>query len=277
MTEKVVEEEAIANPYNMNKDWHNGEDKEFISADTLFFEESKKATPSNEATPTKESQSAEANYKKRYDDLKKHYDNKVNQFKQREQELLAEAKIAAPGYKAPKSVEELEDFRKKHPDLYETVESVAHMQSEQQIAEIRQELITIKQREAAISKQEAEVALRERHPDFEDIRGDENFHAWAKEQPDEIQKWIYKNPDNVALASRAIDLYKVENGIAQSSKKPVRSTGSAADMVSTKTKTIDTKQPKIWTEREIARMSVDQYDKYEKDINLAISEGRVVK
>ena len=48
-------------------------------------------------------------------------------------------------------------------------------------------------------------------------------------------------------------------------------------MVSTKTKTIDTKQPKIWTEREIARMSVDQYDKYEKDINLAISEGRVVK
>jgi hypothetical protein len=72
-------------------------------------------------------------------------------------------------------------------------------------------------------------------------------------------------------------LYKIENGIAQSSKKPSKPLGSAADMVSTKTKTIDTKQPKIWSEREISRMSVDQYDKYEKEINLAISEGRVVK
>ena len=53
--------------------------------------------------------------------------------------------------------------------------------------------------------------------------------------------------------------------------------GSAADMVSTKTKTIDTKQPRIWTEREIAKMSIAEFDKYEDDINQAISEGRVTK
>lgn len=277
MTETVSVEEPKANPYNMNKEWHDQEDKPFVSADTLFFEQPKEATPSKkEATPQKESAS-DTNYKKRYDDLKKHYDNKVSQFKQREQELLAEAKAAAPGYKAPKSIEELEEFRKKHPDLYETVESVAHMQSEQQISDIRQELVTIKQREADIARKEAETALRERHPDFEDIRGDESFHAWAKSQPQEIQNWIYKNSNDASLASRAIDLYKIENGISQSIKKSPKSQGSAADMVSTKTKTIDTKQPKIWTEREIARMSVDQFDKYEKEINLAISEGRVTK
>lgn len=279
MTEAATNvEEPKANPYNMNKDWHNQEDKPFVSADTLFFEEPKKATPvEKDETPPKDKASADANYKKRYDDLKKHYDSKVSQFKQREQELLAEAKAATPGYKAPKSIEELEEFRKKHPDLYETVESVAHIQSEQQIADIREELITIKQREAAITRKEAETALRERHPDFEDLRGSEEFHTWAKSQPDEIQNWIYKNPDNATLASRAIDLYKVENGIAQSAKPKSKSAGSAADMVSTKTKTIDTKQPKIWTEREIARMTVDQYDKYEQEINLAISEGRVIK
>ena len=48
-------------------------------------------------------------------------------------------------------------------------------------------------------------------------------------------------------------------------------------MVSTKTTAVDAQQPKIWTEREIAAMSLDQFDKYEEEINLAVSEGRVVK
>ena len=62
----------------------------------------------------------------------------------------------------------------------------------------------------------------------------------------------------------AIDLYKLENGINQTTKQPKqqRSQGSAADMVSTKTTSVDAKQPKIWTEREIAAMSLDQFDKH---------------
>ena len=51
--------------------------------------------------------------------------------------------------------------------------------------------------------------LKQRHPDFEDLRGDDDFHAWAKEQPGKFD-WIYNNPDNVTLASKAIDLYKLE-------------------------------------------------------------------
>ena len=41
--------------------------------------------------------------------------------------------------------------------------------------------------------------------------------------------------------------------------------------------TVDAGQPKIWTEREIAAMSLDQFDKYEEDIKQAMMEGRVVK
>ena len=49
-------------------------------------------------------------------------------------------------------------------------------------------------------------------------------------------------------------------------------------MVSTKTTTVDAAQPKkVWTEREIAAMSLDQFDKLEEEINQAVSEGRVVK
>jgi len=278
MTEQVIEKEENANPYNMKKEWHNQEDKPFVNADdTLFFDNSveEQATIEDDTPADKPKRT---NYKKRYDDLKKHYDSKVAEFKQREQELLAEAREVAPEYKAPKSVEELESFKKKYPDLYETVETVAHMRSEQQIADIRQEMLNIKKREADITRKEAETALKARHPDFEEIRNDENFHAWVKEQPNELQSWVYKNSNNADLASRAIDLYKLENGIPQSkTSQPRKKASSAADMVSTKTKSVDTREPKIWTEREIARMSMDQFDKYEDEINQAISEGRVIK
>jgi len=48
-------------------------------------------------------------------------------------------------------------------------------------------------------------------------------------------------------------------------------------MVSTKTTSVDAKQPKVWTEREIAAMSLDQFDKFEEEIKQAMMEGRVVK
>jgi len=165
--------------------------------------------------------------------------------------------------------------------LYETVETVAHLRSQDQVNALQEKLRAIEEREAEFARREAETKLRERHPDFEDIRGDEQFHAWAKEQPEEIQRWIYNNPDNVSLASRAIDLYKMENGININAPKPKTSRSqsaktSAADFVSTKTTNVDTKQPKIWTQREIASLSMDDYDKYEQEIDLAIREGRVV-
>ena len=42
-------------------------------------------------------------YKKRYDDLKRHYDSKLNEFKSREQELLEEATKNKADYQAPKT------------------------------------------------------------------------------------------------------------------------------------------------------------------------------
>ena len=143
---------------------------------------------------------------------------------------------------------------------------------------MRQQLTALQEREADIMKREAETVLRERHPDFEDIRGDDAFHEWAKEQPDDIQKWVYANNSDATLASRAIDLYKMEKGINQPPQKrqsKQQENRSAADMVSTKTTAVDAKAPKVWTEREIANMSIDQFDKHEDEIKQALAEGRI--
>ena len=37
------------------------------------------------------------------------------------------------------------------------------------------------------------------------------------------------------------------------------------------------KQAKIWTEKEIASMSMDQFDKFEEEISQAMFEGRISK
>lgn len=277
MSEVQIEErEEEANPYNAKKHWHQPDPPSRGDADGLFFQE-QQATHDEEAPD--QAPKKRTNYKKRYDDLKKHYDNKLSEFKQREEQLLAQAKSAQPAYQPPKSEEDIESFRTEYPDLYNTVETVAHMQSQRQVADLEAQLHSLRQRESEVMRREAETTLRDRHPDFDDIRGSDGFHEWAKEQPEQIQAWVYDNPDNVTLASKAIDLFKLETGTGQtrSRNQPRANSGSAADIVSTKTTNVDPKQAKIWTEREIAAMSLDQFDKHENEIKQAMQEGRVVK
>lgn len=271
-------QEERSNPYNARKDWHTPDEPTMGDADGLFYS-NRQATQQMAPEDEEEVQPKKrTNYKKRYDDLKRHYDGKVAEFKQKEQELQAMAMQAQPAYQPPKSEEELENFRQEYPDLYNTVETVAHMQSQRQVAELESQLQSMRQRESEIMRRDAETTLQQRHPDFEDLRGDDQFHAWAKEQPEQIQDWIYNNPDNVALASKAIDLYKMETGVAQTQQpKRQQQRGNAADMVSTKTTSVDSKQAKIWTEREIAAMSLDKFDRFEEEIRIAMEEGRVVK
>jgi hypothetical protein len=292
----TVQKEETPNPYNAKKDWHKGDDKPFVSSQSMFFEEPSEknklfkssditeveaegSVNTEELETTKDTPYKRPDYKKRYDDLKKHYDSKLNEFKSREQELIEEATKNRTEYKAPKTEEELEDFKNQYPDVYEVVETVAHMQSETKAKVLEERLSKLQERENQLVRQDAEKRLMVRHPDFEDIRNSDDFHGWAKEQPKSIQDWIYSNADDADLASRALDLFKKDFGIdlpkAKSSSKPTRK--SAADMVSTKTKSIEPTQQKIWSEKEIAAMSVAEFDKYEKEISDAMQEGRIVK
>ena len=293
----TVQTEETPNPYNQKKDWHNEDNKDFVSANEgLYFEEpternklfnssditeieAEGSVNTEELDTNKDKPYKRPNYKKRYDDLKKHYDYKLNEFRNREQELLEEATKNRTNYKAPKTEEELEEFKNNYPDVYEVVETVAHLQSESKAKVLEERLSKLQERENQLIRKDAETRLMEKHPDFEDIRNSDDFHTWAKEQPESIQKWIYSNTQDADLASRALDLFKKDFGIepvkTKSSSKKTRQ--SAADMVSTKTTSVEPKQQKVWSEREIAAMSMAEFDKYEEDISNAMQEGRIAK
>ena len=283
VTSEEAQNEPVPNPYNMKKSWHTEDvmPKEGLTAESLFVapqpqqeESDQQVEEVEKAKPYKQ-----PNYKKRYDDLKKHYDAKLNEFRQREQELISSN---SPSYKAPKTVEELEDFKAKYPDVYDVVETVSHLQSDARTKDLESQVQAMREREAAALRKEAETELYNKHPDFAEIRDSDDFHDWAASQPEDIQAWVYNNPNNVGLASRAIDLFKQDMGLASNKKKQTRkksnrsSSSKAADMVSTKTTTIDaTAEPKIWTQEEIAALPMDEFDRLESEIDKALEEGRV--
>ena len=155
------------------------------------------------------------------------------------------------------------------------------MQSSEKTKILEEKLATLQERETDLVTKQAHERLLQNHPDFEEIRNNDEFHSWAKAQPQSIQDWIYKNNNDGYLASRALDLYKRDLGITTSSKakksSSSRSKKSAADMVSTKTTAVEPRQDKIWTEREITAMSLHEFDRFENEINQALSEGRIVK
>ena len=89
----TVEQEQVPNPYNMKKPWHKGQDKPSPKANELFYQEEEPVsnTQATRQTKTAPEDTSTTNYKKRYDDLKKHYDQKIGEFKQKEMDWAPEA------------------------------------------------------------------------------------------------------------------------------------------------------------------------------------------
>jgi len=285
--------ETEANPYNAKKDYIDYEQmkanasKEFADANTIAVKkdqpkvvvDSMQPTETEEDTPEEQADKPyqKVDYKKRYDDLKKHYDGRVNSFKSREEELLAEIRANRPKYKAPKSAEEIEAFKKEYPDVYGVVETVAHLRSSKETEDLKQEIKQLKELNQTVNKEKAEAKLARMHPDFEQIRESDEFHSWAESQPEAIKGWVYGNATNAELASRAIDLFKQDTGKSKSKPELSGDLVAASEMVKVKnSKEIGYGSKKIWTRSQIAAMSQSEFDKNEKAITDAMSEGRVI-
>jgi hypothetical protein len=236
---------------------------------------SKEATPKNESfVETKEEDGTV--YKKRYDDLKKHYDKKLDEWKTEREALEAANKVSDTGVEIPTTPEEITEFRQKYPDVYKVVESVASMQAERRAGDLKGEIDSLKKREEDLIVQSAYKELLSQHPDFQDIKTDENFLQWLDEQPDSISDGIYKNNKDARWASRVLDLYKADVGI---NKEPKKTKKSAAETVkSTKAKEIVTDanaNKKVWKGSDIARLKPWEFEKVEAEIDLARQEGRI--
>ena len=264
---------------NYREDVYKDDDDESDEAMEAQDADPEEATPQEATSFVEQKQEPDHDYKKRYDDLKKHYDAKVNEFKQE----IADLKTAmqAPqaqmpeGVPMPKTPEELQAFKDQYPEVFEIVQTVSSLQAESQLSELRNELGTIKEREKQLEKQKAYEELLRLHPDFDDLKGDDKFLEWLGEQPESISDGIYKNNTDARWAARVLDLYKADTG---QTKKRTKSKNSAADAVTRsparEVRTTNANE-KIWKASEIGKMKPWQFEQMEAELDAARAEGRI--
>ncbi|MAO66802.1 hypothetical protein [Idiomarina sp.] len=245
----------------------------------LAPEEESEATPKTESFASVQKEGESDAYKKRYDDLKRHYDKKLDEWKSERDALEAANKVTDTGVQMPTTPEEITEFKQKYPDVYKVVESVASMQAEQRTGDLKEKIDSLQQREEDLVVQNAYSELLTAHPDFQDIKTDEKFLEWLDEQPTSIANGIYKNNKDAKWASRVLDLYKIDAGIS-SKKTTSTNKQSAAEVVkSPKAREISdsNSNKKIWKMEDIARLKSWEFEKFEKEIDQARAEGRITQ
>jgi hypothetical protein len=215
----------------------------------------------------------EKTYKKRYSDLRKHLNKQSEEIK----ELKAQMAEAAKGQLLPpKSDEEIDAWTKKYPEIASIVETKAAKIAEEKFAKADKRLQEIDKLNAETQRTKAENAIRNIHPDFDELRESDDFHNWAGEQPKWVQDALYENLDDPRSVVRVIDLFKVDNGMDIKSKK--KTTKEAASQVKTKRTTkIDGEGVSGQIlESQVQKMSAKEYEARSDDIMEAIRSGKFV-
>ena len=301
---KVSEETKVkmpkANPYSKDHGEDDPETEAFAKGELTKFHREQREKEAEAATEQKDTDASEETadeldqqatpiaerpakaedrvFKKRYDDLKKHYDSTLSKHKDEVRTLRTQLETSTKEFVPPKSKDELEAWRKEYPDVYDMVETIAMTKADTRAKEIEEKYQNLQAQQEQISKEKAEVELLKMHPDFSEIRQKDEFHQWASKQDPVIQSWLYENTSNAQLAGRAIDLYKMDSGQSKLTKKQETAVKKEAAKAITKTtKATETEIPtkKIWSNSEIARMNPRTFAKYEAEIDEAIREGRV--
>lgn len=266
---EATEEQATPSPYkNPNRNLMDKEDEKTATEESK--EESDEKKPKEEHPAGVE----DAVFKKRYDDLKRHYDETLEKHKD-ELIKLKKEKEAISSKPMFKTKEELEEWRRDYPDTYDSVMQLATETTMKAKQDMEEQLLEVKKQQSRLAREKAEVELAKKHPDFTEIRESSDFHEWASVQDKTVQSWLYDNTDNPSAAARAIDLYKYDRGL--STKKVSYDAKKEAAKAVSKTKASETPtQKKQWSWAEIKKLKPSEYDKYEKEIDAAHKEGRIV-
>ena len=209
-------------------------------------------------------------YKKRYGDLRRHSQQLMQQKDQEVATLQAQLDTAAKGQiKFPKSDDEIDQWSKKYPDVAAIVDSIARKRSSEALQEGEKRMEGLRQLETKLTKKEAEQNLLKIHPDFGEIRQDAGFHEWVALQPIYIQDALYKNNTDARAASRAIDLYKSDQGKTKKSTK-----GAAQAVGRTSSSTPSAGGRASFSESQINDMTDKEFEQNEEAIHEAMRNNR---
>ena len=218
----------------------------------------------------------EKTFKKRYGDLRRHAQQKEADLQTQIDQLRTQLEESTKKeLSLPKSDEDIEAWAKQHPDVAAIVETIAIKKSKEQSKELEDRIQKINEMQESATKEKAEVELLKLHPDFVDIREDDDFHNWAEEQPQGGQKALYENDNDALSAARAIDLYKADKNISK--KKPSsKDAALATNPKSTRTKPQTNEESTYLRESQVQKMSSQEYERRADEVMEGIRTGKFV-
>jgi hypothetical protein len=220
--------------------------------------------------------SEERTFKKRYGDLRRH-SQKLQDDLQTQIDSLKEqlTKTTKKEIRLPKSEDELNAWASEYPDVYKIVETIAIKKAKEQSTGIEDRLKKIDEAEKNNAREKAEVELTRLHPDFGEIRDQDEFHEWVEEQPNWVQQALYDNDTDAKAAARAIDLYKSDKGIKASKKTSDKDIASAIGR-GTRSSPASSNSEGIIYESQVGSMSMKEYEARQEEINNAMRSGKFV-
>lgn len=219
----------------------------------------------------------EESFKKRYGDLRRHMQEKEQEWKTKFEQLEQSlTKAAKNELVLPKNEKDIEAWAKKYPDVAAIVEAIADRKAQERSSDIDKRLKEVEKLRVQARKDKAEAELMSLHPDFKEIRSDDAFHDWAEGQPKWVQDALYDNVDDAKSVARVIDLYKADMGI--DTKRSGSSDKAAASSVKARARNTpeadDSK--KYLRESEVNKMSTKEYEKKADAIMDAIRSGKFI-
>ena len=216
------------------------------------------------------------NFKKRYGDLRRHVQDKEQEWKIKLEKLESQLVSATKNELVlPKSDQDIEQWAKKYPDVAGIIEAIADRKSQERSADLDGRLKDIEELRVVAKREKAEAELSALHPDFNDIRKDDTFHDWAEAQPKWVQDALYENLDDAKSVARVIDLYKVDQGIT--TKRSSSDKGAAASVSTKRTSSPSHDSSADYIrESQVSKMSLNEYEKRRDDITDAQRKGKFI-
>ncbi len=228
-----------------------------------------------EAEPEENLEPEEKTFKKRYGDLRRHSQQLQEQHSDEIRKLQEQVEsLTRKQVKLPKSDEELEEWTEKYPDVAKIVETIATKKAVEARKDVEEKLKYVDELKTKVQLEKAESELEKLHPDFAEIRADQEFHDWVADQPKWIQSALYENDNDPRAAAKAIDLYKLETKKANKSK-------SSKDAAKAVSKTSRSSEPanqdrNVWSESRVKGLSSQDWDKFEEAISESVRNGTFV-
>ncbi len=240
------------------------------------FEEDNDNFISDEEPSTENAEEDTTDWKKRYSDQQR-YVTELKESLKTQEGTIAELETAVQN----SSNEEIsEETIKAYIENYPTSHAVQNAligQAEKKIMEeVDKRLGGLKDLEKKTAQAELMQKLVRIHPDARSIKKDEKFKSWYAKQPEDIKKLFQSGSADVVATG--LDLYKVKTGVVKDTVTEKRKKDSVDVASSTKPSepTDEAKGKYDFTESQIDKMSVQEYERNYQAISEAQSKGRVL-